>query len=149
MDNKSEKVVQEALDRAAQGGSSLLGIFSVFLIDSGRTTIIIAHRLSTIRHADRIIVMEKGAILEQGDHQTLMDLQGTYFHLVEQQNLHQIGDTEEPITMMLPEKSKDSSIGLEYRKQSDLDRPALTLSQIHDEKSNEVDQEFLQMKVMD
>ena len=48
---------------------------------------IIAHRLSTVRHADRIIVMQKGDIIEEGNHDALMQLRGVYFNLVEQQTL--------------------------------------------------------------
>jgi ABC-type multidrug transport system fused ATPase/permease subunit len=44
----------------------------------GRTTIVIAHRLSTVRAADQIIVLDKGAIREQGTHDTLMDKGGLY-----------------------------------------------------------------------
>ncbi|KAF1972708.1 leptomycin B resistance protein pmd1 [Bimuria novae-zelandiae CBS 107.79] len=71
LDTKSEKVVQEALDRAAQG----------------RTTIAIAHRLSTIRHADNIVVMAKGRIVEQGTHDELIKQQGVYQSLVQAQEL--------------------------------------------------------------
>ncbi len=55
----------------------------------------IAHRLSTIRNADKIIVMQKGEIVEEGDHDTLMRAKGTYFSLVEQQTLHQVEEAEE------------------------------------------------------
>jgi ABC-type glutathione transport system ATPase component len=51
--------------------------------------------LSTIRNADKIIVMEKGEIVEEGDHETLMEAKGTYFGLVEQQTLHQDEEAEE------------------------------------------------------
>lgn len=50
-----------------------------------RTTFIIAHRLSTVRHADRIVVLNQGSIIEQGTHTELMQQQGFYFHLVQQQ----------------------------------------------------------------
>ena len=50
---------------------------------------VIAHRLSTIRNADKIIVMHTGEIVEEGDHESLMRARGTYFSLVEQQDLHQ------------------------------------------------------------
>lgn len=53
----------------------------------GRTVVIIAHRLSTIRHADQIIVMDKGFISETGDHQTLMEKNGMYTSLVTSQML--------------------------------------------------------------
>ena len=71
LDTKSEGVVQAALDRAAKG----------------RTTIVIAHRLSTIKHADNIVVMQKGRIIEQGRHNELLELQGAYFNLVEAQRI--------------------------------------------------------------
>lgn len=51
-----------------------------------RTSIIIAHRLSTIRRANRIIVMEKGCIVEHGTHQELMEQEGMYYHLQSLQN---------------------------------------------------------------
>lgn len=51
----------------------------------GRTAIMIAHRLSTIREADNIIVLEHGKILEQGNHQQLMEQKGEYFDLVKSQ----------------------------------------------------------------
>ena len=57
LDTESEKVVQEALDNLMQG----------------RTSFIIAHRLSTVRQADRILVLEKGRLIEQGTHETLME----------------------------------------------------------------------------
>jgi ABC-type multidrug transport system fused ATPase/permease subunit len=45
----------------------------------GRTTLIIAHRLSTIRNADRIIVLSKGEIVEEGTHESLMEKKGEYY----------------------------------------------------------------------
>jgi ATP-binding cassette subfamily B (MDR/TAP) protein 1 len=66
LDNKSEKEVQKALDMVSQG----------------ITTIIVAHRLSTIRNADNIIVLDKGTIVEQGNHASLLELQGYYYNLV-------------------------------------------------------------------
>ena len=52
---------------------------------SGRTSFVIAHRLSTIRDADVILVMENGALVEQGSHSELMAKKGSYFHLYDSQ----------------------------------------------------------------
>jgi ATP-binding cassette subfamily B protein len=45
------------------------------------TMLIVAHRLSTIQHADNIILLSKGKIIEQGNHQQLLKLKGKYYHL--------------------------------------------------------------------
>lgn len=66
LDSKSERQVQEALARVMEG----------------RTSIVIAHRLSTIQHADQIIVLKDGQIVETGDHATLMQRQGEYAKFV-------------------------------------------------------------------
>ena len=50
-----------------------------------RTVVIIAHRLSTIRNADQIVVMDKGMIVEIGNHETLMEKKGHYYALVSSQ----------------------------------------------------------------
>ncbi|KAF8852381.1 ABC transporter-like protein [Acephala macrosclerotiorum] len=71
LDTKSEGVVQAALDKAAEG----------------RTTIVIAHRLSTIKHADNIVVMSQGRIVEQGTHDVLIEKREAYYSLVEAQNI--------------------------------------------------------------
>ena len=65
LDNESERLVQEALQRLMQG----------------RTTLIVAHRLSTIEHADRVIVMEQGRIVEQGTPAHLLANGGAYARL--------------------------------------------------------------------
>ncbi len=65
LDTESEKAVQEAIQR----------------ISKGRTSLIIAHRLSTIQHADRIVVMNAGRLVEQGSHAELLELNGAYAHL--------------------------------------------------------------------
>jgi ABC-type multidrug transport system fused ATPase/permease subunit len=65
LDAKSEQLVQEALDKLAEG----------------RTTLVIAHRLSTIRAADKILVMEAGRVVEEGNHASLLTQGGTYARL--------------------------------------------------------------------
>jgi len=72
VDSESEQLIQQAIDTMIQG----------------RTSIVIAHRLSTIRKADEIIVMDKGQVIEQGNHNSLIAAKGTYYELytaVEQQ----------------------------------------------------------------
>lgn len=54
-------------------------------ISRDRTTLIIAHRLSTVRNADRILVLDRGILVEQGNHEELMAYQGLYYHLAQQQ----------------------------------------------------------------
>jgi len=51
----------------------------------GRTTIAIAHRLSTLHQADRLVVMEQGVMVEEGDHATLLARKGAYWRLYEAQ----------------------------------------------------------------
>lgn len=70
LDTESEKLVQQALENMTRN----------------RTSIVIAHRLSTIQNADRIIVMQRGKIVEQGKHAELMRINGTYRNLVEMQS---------------------------------------------------------------
>jgi ATP-binding cassette subfamily B protein len=69
VDTETEKEIQNALDNLVRG----------------RTTIAIAHRLSTLRKADRLVVMDKGLIVEEGTHDTLIEKQGAYWRLYEAQ----------------------------------------------------------------
>jgi subfamily B ATP-binding cassette protein MsbA len=71
LDTESERLVQDAINKMMEH----------------RTSIVIAHRLSTIRHADEIIVLQKGRIVERGTHDELMQRQGFYHKLVEMQEV--------------------------------------------------------------
>ena len=55
----------------------------------GKTSIMIAHRISTIKNADKILVMDRGRIIEQGTHENLIEKRGTYFELYEKQLLEE------------------------------------------------------------
>jgi len=70
LDTESEKLVQKALENMMRN----------------RTSVVIAHRLSTIQNADKIVVMQRGEIVEQGRHQELIAANGTYKKLVEMQS---------------------------------------------------------------
>ena len=65
LDNQSEMLIQDALEK----------------LMAGRTTFIIAHRLSTVHNADKIIVLDKGKIVESGTHEGLMANESLYHHL--------------------------------------------------------------------
>ena len=73
LDTESEKLVQDALEKMMKN----------------RTSIVIAHRLSTIKNADYIIVLNKGSIMEKGNHKDLMKLGGLYHNLVEMQTINE------------------------------------------------------------
>ncbi|GGD85535.1 antibiotic ABC transporter ATP-binding protein [Planktosalinus lacus] len=70
LDTESERLVQNALEKMMQN----------------RTSIVIAHRLSTIQNANKIVVLSKGEIVEQGTHQELLANKGVYFSLIEMQS---------------------------------------------------------------
>lgn len=109
---------------------------------------VIAHRLSTIRHADRIIVMEKGEIVEQGDHQTLMDAKGAYFNLVEKQTLSQVKEAEElefeqqeQRNVTFPEEKKDIFVDQKSQKPVEVLHSSIALRQKNQEKIVEHDED--------
>ena len=52
---------------------------------NGKTVVVVAHRLSTVRHADKIIVLDKGAVAEEGTHEELTEKKGLYYQLVKNQ----------------------------------------------------------------
>jgi ATP-binding cassette subfamily B protein len=55
------------------------------VLSKGRTMLVIAHRLSTIQHADQIIVLNKGEIIERGTHLSLLNEQGSYYQMYKMQ----------------------------------------------------------------
>jgi ATP-binding cassette, subfamily B, bacterial MsbA len=71
LDTESERLVQDAINNMMQN----------------RTSLVIAHRLSTIRHADEIVVLQKGEIVERGTHEELIQKQGYYYKLVQMQEV--------------------------------------------------------------
>jgi ATP-binding cassette subfamily B (MDR/TAP) protein 1 len=73
LDNESERVVQAALDE--------------IMSKQRRTTVVIAHRLSTIRNADKIAVVDKGRVAEEGTHSELVDLDGLYQQLARDRSM--------------------------------------------------------------
>jgi len=78
VDTETEKEIQKALDNLVKG----------------RTTIAIAHRLSTLRKADRLVVMDRGEVVEVGPHDALMEKQGAYWRLYQAQLRHADDDEE-------------------------------------------------------
>lgn len=71
LDTESERIIQQNMEE----------------MQRNRTTLIIAHRLSTIRHADLIVVLDHGTVIESGNHEQLLARRGIYHHLLQQQSL--------------------------------------------------------------
>ncbi|CAF4173017.1 unnamed protein product, partial [Adineta steineri] len=98
LDNVSEKIVQEALDRACKN----------------RTTIVIAHRLTTIQNADYIYVLDKGSVVEEGTHETLMRKQGgKYETMVKMQQSEKTIGTQDGLLNMAKAVAEDEERLLE------------------------------------
>jgi ATP-binding cassette subfamily B protein len=86
VDTETEKEIQKALDNLVQG----------------RTTIAIAHRLSTLRRADRLIVLERGEVVELGSHEELMAERGAYWRLYEAQARNVDTEDQDPPLVHVP-----------------------------------------------
>jgi ATP-binding cassette subfamily B protein len=69
LDSNNERIIMENLEEFFKG----------------RTVVVVAHRLSTVKHADQIVVLENGEIVEKGTHQELTRLRGAYYNLVKNQ----------------------------------------------------------------
>lgn len=97
LDPKSERIVQAALDN----------------VSKTRTTVIVAHKLSTVQRADKIIVLSKGRLVEQGTHQELLAQKGAYFNLVNSQTREEHWDFQQinpTTTACEPEEAQSSEL---------------------------------------
>ena len=118
LDNASERIVQEALDRACKGklyfSASRMNILFDIYYYIGRTTIVIAHRLTTIQNADQIYVFDKGSVVELGTHETLMSKEGgKYQDLVKRQQMERIDDEQDDLmNMQKPKEEDEEAMGM-------------------------------------
>ncbi|MBI1346644.1 DUF1854 domain-containing protein [bacterium] len=102
VDTESERLIQHAIERFSKG----------------RTTLAIAHRLSTLEHADRLIVMDQGRLIEQGTHRELLEADGAYARLVRMQFGRSMGklignhDQSEPSSTENNQKDYDDTLDL-------------------------------------
>ena len=92
VDSETEKEIQKALDNLVQG----------------RTTIAIAHRLSTLQRADRLVVLDRGQVVEEGSHEELMVRQGAYYNLYQAQARNVDTDMDDVETGPSPESKDDA-----------------------------------------
>lgn len=97
VDTETEKEIQKALDNLVRG----------------RTTIAIAHRLSTLRKANRLVVMDRGEIVEVGPHDALMAKEGAYWRLYQAQQRHADSDEDEGSEGAVRERAAVASLGVQ------------------------------------
>ncbi|OWY50925.1 P-loop containing nucleoside triphosphate hydrolase protein [Alternaria alternata] len=100
IDVRTERIVQQALDR----------------VSKNRTTIVIAHRLSTIRRADKIVVLRRGQLVEQGTHEELLKIEaGVYYGLVHAQEITMEAEQDADVDALEKVKSTDTTIIEEHK----------------------------------
>lgn len=92
VDSETEKEIQKALDNLVQG----------------RTTIAIAHRLSTLQRADRLIVLDRGQVVEEGTHDELMAREGAYYNLYQAQARNVDTDMDDAESGPNPDRKDDA-----------------------------------------
>lgn len=109
LDPHAEGVVQQALDKASKN----------------RTTVIIAHKLATIKHADNIVVMAKGRIVEQGTHEALLKASGAYARLVKVQDLGKAIDKASEVSEEANTVRADLSISKTLTRYATMDQSRL------------------------
>ncbi|KNC98836.1 uncharacterized protein SPPG_05810 [Spizellomyces punctatus DAOM BR117] len=118
LDSTSEKLVQDALERAS----------------IGRTTVVVAHRLSTIRNADTIIVMNKGHIIEEGNHRMLVERNGVYKRLVDMQQVAMDAqeDDDKKVPVDYPNIESDDQVESEPTRndEPDLEKGSIAISEV-------------------
>jgi ATP-binding cassette subfamily B protein len=90
VDSETELEIQRALDNLVRG----------------RTTIAIAHRLSTLQQADRLVVLERGRLVEQGSHADLMKREGAYYRLYEAQARQHEADRVAMAASLVPQEMR-------------------------------------------
>ncbi|CCX10116.1 Similar to Multidrug resistance protein 1A; acc. no. P21447 [Pyronema omphalodes CBS 100304] len=115
LDPKAEGIVQAALDKAAKT----------------RTTIIVAHRLATVKKADKIVVLNKGMVVEQGTYEGLLEAEGAFYRLVNAQKLSVMDEDVEDGDAVETEEAEDlgNIERVETRHSNWTDRPASELQQ--------------------
>ena len=123
LDTQSESIIQQALDQASKQ----------------RTTIVIAHRLSTIRHADNIVVMSNGKVMEQGSHEELVERKGIYAGLVQKQHIEKTTTPDSETSTLSTTMNEKTEHRLEDKSVAPADAIAITKHEQQDSSSSASD----------